>query len=245
MNQFPVQPPVFDGHGRTVEAGSCFDWLRQGWGFFTADPGIWIGITVISFAIYWGVQIVPLIGTLAAHLMAPVLVAGMLHACRKASEEQAVEVADLFVGFRVQTNGLIMLGVGYMVAMLVIGLFAVLLGGGGLAGGLMMGSPIGFGVAFGGMMLAFLVSAVLSIPVLMAIAFAPALVFFNGMTPVAAAKSSFNTCVQNFLPLFVFSLMLLVLMFFAALPVLLGFLVLIPVMVGAVYAAYRDIYMAL
>ena len=39
-------------------------------------------------------------------------------------------------------------------------------------------------------------------------------------------------------------LIVMVLMFFAALPVFLGFLVLVPVLAGSVYASYRDIFVA-
>jgi len=97
---------------------------------------------------------------------------------------------------------------------------------------------------FGGLMLSVLVSLALSVPVFMAIWFAPALVFFNNMQPVAALKSSFDACMKNVLPFFVYGLIMTVLMFFAALPVFLGFLVLVPVIVGSVYAGYRDVFVA-
>ena len=78
----------------------------------------------------------------------------------------------------------------------------------------------------------------------MAIWFAPALVFFNNMPPLDALKASFNACLKNILAFLVYGLIVLVLMFFAALPAGLGFLVLIPVLSGSVYASYRDIFLA-
>jgi uncharacterized membrane protein len=42
----------------------------------------------------------------------------------------------------------------------------------------------------------------------------------------------------------VYSLIVMVLMFFAALPVGLGFLVLVPVLCGSIYASYRDVFVA-
>jgi uncharacterized membrane protein len=74
--------------------------------------------------------------------------------------------------------------------------------------------------------------------------FAPALVFFNNMSPVEALKASFNACLKNTLPFLVYGLMVMVLLFFAALPVGLGFLVLIPVLAGSIYVSYRDIFVA-
>ncbi len=245
MEQFPIQAPAFNGESRVVEAGSPFEWFRQGWGMFVANPGLWIAMTVILLVMFFGLQIVPLIGTLAANLLMPVLAAGMLQACRQLSAGETPEISTLFVGFRQNTSNLVLLGVLYMAAMLLIVAFGAVLGGGSVAGGLMMGRPIGLGFAFGGFMLAMLVSLVLSVPLLMAIWFAPALVFFNNMAPVDALKASFNACLKNLLAFLVYGLMVMVFMFFAALPVGLGFLVLIPVAAGSVYAAYRDIFVAL
>ena len=97
---------------------------------------------------------------------------------------------------------------------------------------------------FGGLMLSLLLSLALSVPAVMAIWFAPALVFFNNMQPVEALKASFEACMKNVLAFLVYGLIVLVLAFFAALPVGLGFLVLIPVLAGSVYAAYRDVFVA-
>ena len=94
----------------------------------------------------------------------------------------------------------------------------------------------------GGVMLAGLAVMVLSVPVLMATWFAPALVFFHNMQPVDAMKASFAACAANVLPLTIYSLLLLPMFFFAMLPLGMGLLVLIPVFAGALYASYRDIF---
>jgi uncharacterized membrane protein len=131
-----------------------------------------------------------------------------------------------------------------MLAMLAIFAIVAMLGGGSLAGGMMMGRPAGYGMALGGMLLAMLLALALSVPLFMAIWFAPALVVFNNMQPVQALKASFNACLKNMVPFLVYGLITMVLCFFAALPVGLGFLVLGPVLSGSVYASYRDIFVA-
>ena len=108
----------------------------------------------------------------------------------------------------------------------------------------MMGRPAGMGIAFGGIMLAMLLSLALSVPLFMAMWFAPALVYFNNMAPVDALKASFNACLKNLLVFLVFGVVAMILSFFAALPIGLGFLILIPVLAGALYVAYRDIFIA-
>jgi uncharacterized membrane protein len=244
MASFPIPAPAFNGNSRVVPPGNAFDWLRQGWALFAANPGLWIGLTIVLLVIVLGVQIVPLVGTLAAHLLMPVLGAGLLLVCRKIDEEERVQIDDLFAGFKQNAGPLVMVGVLYMVAMFAIVVIVVVVGGGSVAGGLLSAQPAGLGVIFGGLMLSLLLSLALSVPVVMAVWFAPALVFFNHMQPVEALKASFEACMKNVLAFLVYGLIVLVLAFFAALPVGLGFLVLIPVLAGSVYAAYRDVFVA-
>lgn len=244
METFPIPAPAFTGDSRSVSAGNAFEWLRRGWLTFMLNPGVWIAMTIVVFVIYFGLSIVPLLGQLAANLLTPLLVAGLLAACRKAENGQTLEIPDLFAGFKTNSGELAVLGLLYMAGMLVIVAFVALLGGGSVAGGMMLGRPAGFGIAFGGMMLALLLSALLSIPLVMAMWFAPALVLFNNMQPVPALKASFNACLKNLLPFLIYGVITLVLSFFAALPLGLGFLVLAPVLAGSLHASYRDIFIA-
>ena len=242
MEPFPISAPPFTGDCRTVPAGNAFEWLKQGWAMFVVNPGVWIAMMVILIVIYLGLMIVPLIGQLAAHLVTPVLGAGMLVACQKILNNETIEIPDLFAGFKRNTGDLVMLGVLYMAGMLVIFAVVAVLGGGSLAGGMMVGRSAGLGMAMGGMLLAVLLSLALSVPLFMAIWFAPALVLFNNMKPVPALKASFDACLKNAVPFLVYGLITLVLCFFAVLPVGLGFLVLGPLLAGSVYASYRDIF---
>ena len=244
MASFPIPAPAFNGNSRVVPPGNAFDWLRQGWALFAANPGLWIGLAIVLLVIVLGVQIVPLVGTLAAHLLMPVLGAGLLLVCRKIDEGESVRIDDLFAGFKQNAGPLVLVGVLYMLAMFAIVVIVVVVGGGSVAGGLLSAQPAGLGVIFGGLMLSLLLSLALSVPVVMAVWFAPALVFFNNMQPVEALKASFEACMKNVLAFLVYGLIVLVLAFFAALPVDLGFLVLIPVLAGSVYAAYRDVFVA-
>ena len=97
---------------------------------------------------------------------------------------------------------------------------------------------------------AALVGAVLSIPLLMALWFAPLLTFFHDIRPWPALRSSFLACVRNVLPLTVYGLAIL-----AALVVLVpfgmslgfydaGLWLLAPVLVPSIYASYKDLYVA-
>lgn len=247
MEQFPLAPAAFSGEPRVAPPDSAFNWLRQGWAAFIANPGLWLAMTVLILVIFLGLQIVPLIGTLAANLLMPVITAGMLHAIKRLSEENTFEIGDLFAGFKRNTGPLIMIGVIYMAGWLVIGLLMMVLVGGSITGGVIAGfggqPGIGAGIGLGGIFVASVLSLLLGAPLLMAIWFAPALVYFNDMAPIEAMKASFAANLKNWLVMLVFGLIVLVLCFFAALPMGLGFLVLMPVLYGALYASYRDIFL--
>lgn len=243
-DSFPLPAPPFDGKSRIVEAGNAFSWIKQGWALFVVNPGVWLAITVVWLVIFLALHIVPFVGGLAANLLAPLFAAGMLRVCQKAANGENMEIPDLFAGFNQHSGALVMLGVLYMAGMLAIMAICFLIGGGGMVGAMGSGYSTGISLAFGGVLLAMLLSLALSVPLFMAIWFAPALVFFNAMAPAAALKASFNACLKNILPFLVYGLMLMVLMFFAALPVFLGFLVLVPVLAGSLYASYRDIFLA-
>ena len=244
MENFPIPAPAFDGASRQVGVGNAFDWLRHGWAIFVVNPGVWLAIMVLLIVIMLGLAIVPGIGHLATHLLTPILAAGMLLGCDKVTRGETLAVTDLFGGFQRNSGPLVMLGVLYLLAMLVVFVLGFLFAGGSVAGGLLMHGPLGTGFAVGGIFLAVLISLVLLVPVLMAIWFAPALVVFNQLQPIDALKASFHACLKNTLPLLVYGLIGMVLCFFAALPVGLGFLVLGPVLAGSVYASYRDIFIA-
>ncbi len=242
MDSFPIPAPAFNGESRTVDAGNVFEWFRQGWALFIAQPGQWLLLTIVFLSMMLALSIVPLVGTLVANLLTPVFVAGLLHACRRASNSEKLELGDLYAGFGRNAGNLVILGLVYMLGMFLVFVITMAVGGGSVVGGMMSGSPAGFGLAFGGVALAMLLSLALSAPLFMAMWFAPALVFFNNMPPVEALKASFNACLKNVLPFLVYGLIVLVLAFFAALPLFLGVLVLLPVISGSVYRSYRDIF---
>src|SRR5574343_186522 len=240
---FPMAPAPFTGDSRQVVPCASFDWLRQGWAMCLVNPGIWIGATVLLLVILMAISIVPLFGQIAAHFLVPLFGAGMFRICRRIAQNEEPQIADLFAGFQHQAGQLVMVGVFFALGIFGIAFLAFLLASGGLLGGGLTGKVAGFGIALGGVMLAGMLVVVLSIPVIMATWFAPALVYFHDMQPLDAMKASFAAGSKNLLPMVIFGVFLVVALFFAMLPVGMGLLLLLPVFSGAVYASYRDIFM--
>lgn len=237
-----MTPAPFLGESQEVDPGACFEWLRQGWAMFIANPGIWIGASILLLIMLMAIGIVPVFGQIAAHLLVPLFGAGMIKICRRLATGEEPEIADLFAGFRHQAGQLVMVGVYFAIGIFGIAFLAFLLVSGGILGGTVTGKVGGFGIAFGGIMLAGILVVVLSTPVIMATWFAPALVFLHDMKPLDAMKASFAAGAKNFAPMLIFAIFLVVALFFAMLPAFLGLLLFLPIFSGAVYASYRDIF---
>jgi uncharacterized membrane protein len=239
----PLPPTVQPATApRSVEGGQGVEWIKQGWQIFVKNPGAWVAIAVILIVIFVVLSMIPLLGQLAANLLAPVFAAGMLLGAQSLERGGELRIEHLFAGFKQNTSGLIVVGVLYMVGMLVIALVAMgIVGGSALTGGI-MGNGRGVGMAAGGLMVGLLVMLALAVPLVMAIWFAPALVVFRNAAPIEALKQSFDACLKNLIPFLVYGVIALVASFVAALPFGLGFLVLIPVLAGSLYASYVDIF---
>lgn len=237
-----MAPAAFSGRSREVDPGAVFDWLTQGWTMFLVNPGIWLGCGVLLLVMLMAISIVPVFGQIAAHLLVPLFGAGMLQLCRRISDGQEPQIGDLFAGFRHNAGQLVMVGVFFALGIFGIALVAFALTSGGILGGAVTGRVAGFGIALGGIMLAGVMVLVLSVPVIMAVWFAPALVFFHGMQPLAAMRASFAAGLRNWLVMTIFGVFLMVAAFFAMLPLGLGMMLLLPVASAAVYASYRDIF---
>ena len=83
-----------------------------------------------------------------------------------------------------------------------------------------------------GILLAILIVLGLSIPLMMAYWFAPALVALNGFAAFDAMKTSFSACLKNIVPFLVYGLVGMVLAVVASLALMLGWFILAPVWHG-------------
>jgi hypothetical protein len=186
---------------RTVDAGQATAWIVEGWGLFKQAPGIWIALLLIYFVIAVVAGFIPVIGSLAMSLLAPVFSYGFLAGARDQQAGQGLKIEHLFAGFRSpQLGKLVMLGL----LSLAVGVVLALLAGFGMAGAVMSGGESGAGL---GAMLGSLIVLVLVLVLIAALFFATPLVGFAGMAPVEAVKLSFAATLQNWLPLLVWGLL--------------------------------------
>jgi len=229
--------------GRALPAARGWAWIADGWALFKRQPGMWIGVAVVLAVIFIALAMIPLLGSLAAVVLAPVFGAGLVTGSRALDEGGNLEISHLFAGFRQRFGTLASVGLIYLAASVAIALVAGLVSGAGIwslaAGG---ADPASMGAAGATVLLAFLVMMALMLPVVMAVWFAPPLVVFHEQGAGEAMKQSFVACLRNIVPFLVYGVILLLLSILASLPFALGWLVLGPVVAGSLYTAYRDIF---
>jgi hypothetical protein len=242
---------------RVVAAGRGWQWLVEGYRLFRMSPALWLALT-IALALMWAVSlIIPVVGPLLFNLLSPALFAGLMIGCRALEGGAPLEIAHLLAAFKRHAAPLVTVGGVYLVGTVIVVGIVLVIAGGSMAAGVLTkpGTDIEtLRAAARGMMLAFAVGAVIYLPVIMLVWFAPMLVVFNGMAPVAAMKLSFAACVGNTMPFLVYGAAILLAWLLLSLPAALGpvggmlaialLVASIPVLICSVYASYRDIFPA-
>jgi uncharacterized membrane protein len=240
--------------GQTVSAGSGAEWVATAWQLFVKEPVMWILMVVLYAIFYLALAFVPFVGSIAGYLLHGIIGAGWLASANAVAKGEKLEVDYLFSGFKSQTSPLFTLGALYtggsiaiLILMVLIAIFiALAMGASGAIGALMSKdwsdlAPYATAL-FAAFMFVVLIGLSLLLPLVMALWFAPALVYFHDEPPVAALKISFFACLKNWLPFTVYSIVMLMLMVVAALPLMLGFLVVGPIALISVYASYRSVF---
>jgi uncharacterized membrane protein len=234
---------------RTASVERGLGWVGDGFGYFKRNVGIWIAITIVWLAICIGLAIIPLLGNLIAQLLTPVFAAGILLGCKSMDEGRPLELGHLFKGFSVGTGPLILVGALYLAAVIVLGVFMVilafiLLGGIDAIVQLAQGNPEQVLGNLPMLAVVVLVALGLYVPILMALWFAPALIAIGGLGVGDAVSASFHGCLRNIMPFLIWGIVILVLGVVAVIPFGLGLLILVPMIWGGTYAAYKDIFTA-
>lgn len=232
--------------GRACAASAGVDWISQGWKLFRAAPLMWILFFVIYLIIQVALSFVPVVGTFAGYLLAPVFAGGVTLGCRSLETGGELDIEHLFGGFRRGTANLLIVGVLYILGALAIlavfGMFA----GFSLVTGILMGGEAAaleqIAAATLPLILGTLVCAALLVPLMAAYWFAPMLVVMHEVKPVDAMRESLLACLRNFLAFLVYGIVMLVLFFLAIIPFGLGVLVWVPLMMASTYTSYRAVF---
>lgn len=231
---------------RRLQSRQGWEWIKQGYALFIKAPLIWIVLLFIWFAAALVISSVPIIGAPLVSLLTPVIWAGLMVGCRALDQNEELELSHLFSGFKQHTSQLITLGGITLVGQFLILGLMMLAGGATLVGVLMSGQPETdpnvMLQALTGASFAMLIGIVLFFLLMMAMWFAPMLVYFRNVPPVQAIKLSLRAIFHNIGPMLVYDVTFLFLAILATLPMGLGWLVLLPLIYTSSYTSYSDIF---
>ena len=248
-------------------------WLVNGFLLFKEKPFPWI-ISVFIFGLISTIMsIIPFIGSIIANILNPVFLAGFMLGAKEQTEGGSIRIGHIFAGFSNNFGQLILFGLLYFVTILLvfglIGVVFVLIFVAGGLGSMNFADPSSL-AAFANMsplifLLIFLVAMLVTIPIMMAYYFGPALIAINQETIFDAIKMSFRACLSNMLPFLMYGLacvggFIVVGVVVGGIIALLGMLLkkigfiigviliiimmlaIIPIFLASTYAAYKDIF---
>jgi len=229
-----------------------WQWIKDGFAYFMASPGIWIASLIIMLIIMFVLALIPILGSFLSNILTTIFTAGLMLGCSAIDKGEPLNINHLFAGFKKNTGNLVLVSLlylaGMIVIMLIIGLLVAVTGGAsGLFNNMAANTPgsatpeqIQAMMGVGG--IAVLVGLGAMVPLAMAYYFAPVLIIKHDLGPIEAMKLSFRGCLRNMIPFLIYGIIMLILAVVASLPLFLGWLVMGPVFIASLYAAYKDIF---
>jgi hypothetical protein len=240
---------------RLVDASHGWRWIAAGILIFRRNPPRWLLLIALLFIGSRVLLAIPLIGMIAV-LIAPNFLAGLAHGAEALEQGRPLRLGYLASGFLRNAARLVTIGGVSLVGQFLTLMAMVLIGGEAIssvaktmaAGSATPETIQAMRAAAPSMMLALLAGLVLSVPLMMAVWFAPLLVFFNDLKPAPALMLSLWACLRNIRPFLVYGMAVLV-------PVVvlmplglavrqpdLGLWLLAPILVPSIYAGYKDLF---
>ncbi len=231
---------------RSVPATHVFNWLLDGWRLFAKKPLEWALMALVAFLLLMVTGWIPLVGRIVAMVILQILAGGMVAAAQHLDERNELHVSEVLDGFRRHVGNLAMVGLLFGLALTIAGIatFLVTLFASAIAH-LFAGLPFRLDMLVQSLFADWLVSAAVTVALMLTLWFAPALVMLGSRPPFEAMRLSLRACIRN-----AGASLLLALLLSFAVPLLLtltfgfGILVLIPLISTTIYASWRDVFAA-
>ena len=234
-----------------MNAARGWIWVKQGYQLIMRNPLLSISIALLgSLGMLLILKVAP-IGSFIAMLLMPIVLTGYMRVCRALEEDEAIQFSHLLAGFKKHPARLVSLG-GLLILGVVISALTMLLIGGTALGTLlttlksipnqqMLANAMqaaGPGVSF-----SLLAGFSLMFVLMLAFQYAPMLVYFNDLPPLAAMRASLVGTLRNFIPYTVYSIIMQVLaLLLGMLPYSIGLIALLPLGFTSLYVSYRNIF---
>lgn len=231
-------------HAQDVPANHGWTWIKQGFALFRKAPLMWWVILGLWFLGYLILKAVfGTLGEVAFGLVYPTLSAGLMQGCHALENGEELEPAHIVAGFKNNFGQLLVLGLLTLVAGLAIGwMIGQILPADPEKLKLLQTPGADLRPVLPWLLTLLALQMAVSIPIFMAIWFAPALLVFNQMSAIDAIRWSFYACIANIGAFTIYGLASFGLFIVASIPLGLGLIVMIPTLVASTYSSYRDIF---
>ena len=194
------------------EARHGIAWLAQAYALFSRKRLPWIMLLLTYYILLKLLLYVPYAGPYAISILKPVFAVGLLAAAWTQERGGTPQLSQLFQGFRANLGSLLPIGIFFVVGVTAAVFASSLVDDGKLldllsnAGGAMTEEDFTAALADGSLQAGMLFSALLTIPILIATWWAPALVVFQNAGAGTALAVSFRAAIANFRPLAIYAL---------------------------------------
>jgi len=241
---------------RKVDARHGWQWLVQGLVLFRKDPAHWLMLIALLFIGSRVLLAVPYLGLLVV-LITPNFLAGLTHGAQALEQGKPLRLGYLASGFLKNAGHLITLGGVSLLGHFLMLVAMTTVAGAALSdvvqtmstGAITQETVAAMRVAAPRLLLSVCVGLAIAVPVMLAVWFAPMLVFFDDVKPGPAMLMSLWACLRNIMPMLVYAIALMgPLLVMMQIGVALtrqpdmGIWLLAPVLVPSLYASYRDLF---
>ena len=199
-------------HAQTLPAATGWRWIAAGFAIFRRNPPLLAMLVVCYWVTVLFLNVLPVIGALAASLAMPGLAVGLMQAARDLERSAPVGLPTLFSGFRRNPRTLLALGALYLACTIgILSLSALVDGGELLQFMLSSKGPDRETIESGDLLLPALFVMLLMTPVVMAYWFAPVLAAWHGLGVAKSLFFSLIACWVNWRAFLVYGAALLLL----------------------------------
>lgn len=248
---------------QTLPAAAGWRWIAGGFAIFRRNPPVLSMLVVAYWLTVIFLNVIPILGALAASMVIPGLSVGLMQAARNLERGQPVGLQTLYGGLRENTRTLLLLGALYLFCTLgILGVSALADGGDLLRYMLASSRAERAAVEDADFTLPALVVLMLMVPLLMAYWFAPLLAAWHRQPLGKSLFFSFVACWMNWRPFLTYGIGMLLVggvlpgvalgILLIAFPDAQSFitglvtvpmaLIIAPAIFASFYASYRDIF---
>jgi len=201
---------------RKVDARHGWQWLVQGLVLFRKDPAHWLMLIALLFVGSRVLMAVPYLGLLVV-LITPNFLAGLTHGAQALEQGKPLRLGYLASGFLKNAGHLITLGGVSLLGHFLMLVAMTTVAGAALSdvvqtmstGSITQETVAAMRVAAPRLLLSVCVGLAIAVPVMLAVWFAPMLVFFDDMKPGPAMLMSLWACLRNIMPMLVYAIALM------------------------------------